>query len=55
MPFEIISLTQLPLSSIEGNPIKAAFTVCGFFKIFTVTSVITPNKPSEPQIKPSKS
>ena len=55
MPVEIISETQFPPSSIVGNPIKAALTVCGFFKIFTVTSVITPNNPSEPQINPSKS
>ena len=41
--------------SIVGKPIKAAFTVWGFFKIFTVTSVITPSNPSEPHINPNKS
>ena len=55
IPFEIISVTQFPPSSIEENPIKAALTVCGFFKILTVTSVIIPSKPSEPQINPNKS
>ena len=55
MPLEIMSVTQFPPSSIVGKPIKAAFTVWGFFKIFTVTSVITPNNPSEPHINPNKS
>ena len=37
------------------NPINAAFTVSGFLRIFTVTSVITHNNPSEPVINPKKS
>ena len=41
--------------NIEGNPIKAALTTSGDFKIFTVTSVITPSKPSDPVINPKKS
>ena len=54
-PPAIISATQLPASSIVGKPTKAALTTSGVFKIFTVTSVMTPNKPSEPVIKPKKS
>ena len=46
-PLAIISATQFPASSTVGNPIKAALTTSGFFKIFTVTSVITPSA-SEP-------
>ena len=55
MPLEIISDAASPPSWIEGNPIKAALTTSGFFKIFTVTSVTTPSKPSDPQISPIKS
>ena len=45
IPLEIISDAASPPSLIEGKPINAALTTCGFFKIFTVTSVTTPNKP----------
>ena len=55
IPFEIISEVAFAPSSIVGNPIKAALTTCGFFKILAVTSVITPSNPSEPQIKPIRS
>ena len=55
IPLEIISDAASPPSLIEGKPINAALTTCGFFKIFTVTSVTTPNKPSDPQINPIKS
>ena len=55
MPPAIILDTQFPPSSIVGKPIKAAFTVWGFFFISTVISVITPNNPSEPEINPNKS
>ena len=54
-PCAIISATQFPASSIVGNPINAALTTSGVLKIFTVTSVITPSKPSEPVISPRKS
>ena len=55
IPFAIISVTHFPASSIEEKPISAAFATSGFFKILTVTSVITPSKPSEPVINPSRS
>ena len=55
IPLDIISDAAFPPSSIVGNPINAAFTTCGFFKILTVTSVTTPSNPSDPQIKPIKS
>ena len=55
IPSAIISPTQFPLSSIVGNPSRAAFIVSGFCKIFAVTSVIIHNKPSEPVINPNKS
>ena len=55
IPFAMISDTQLPPSLIVEKPIKAALTVWGFLSIFTVTSVITHNNPSEPVINPSKS
>ena len=54
-PSAIISATQFPASSTVGKPISAALTTSGDFKIFTVTSVITPNKPSDPVINPKKS
>ena len=55
IPFEIISDAAFPPSSIDGKPISAALTTCGFFRILTVTSVTTPSNPSDPQIKPIKS
>ena len=54
-PSAIICATQLPASSIVGKPTKAVLTTSGDFNILTVTSVITPNKPSEPVINPKKS
>ena len=38
-----------------SKPISTALTDSGFFRILTVTSVTTPNKPSEPVTKPNKS
>ena len=46
---------QFPASSMVGKPINAALTISGDLRIFTVTSVITPSKPSDPVIKPKKS
>ena len=42
-------------SNVDENPIKAALTTSGDLKILTVTSVITPSKPSDPVISPKKS
>ena len=55
IPLEIISDAASPPSLIDGKPIKAALTTSGFLRILTVTSVTTPNNPSEPQINPIRS
>ena len=55
MPALIMSATELPASSLVSKPIRTARTDCGFFKILTVISVITPNNPSEPVTTPNKS
>ena len=48
-------MTEFPASSIDEKPRRIALTVSGFFKIFTVTSVMTQSKPSDPVIRPRKS
>ena len=55
MPAEITSDTALPASRADSKPTSIARWVDGLRKIRTVTSVTTPNKPSEPVKTPNKS
>ena len=55
MPAAMMSATQLPPSSRVGKPISMPRAVSGFWRMRTVTSVMTPSRPSEPVIRPSRS
>ena len=53
--FNRIRETHSPESSAVGKPTSTARAVSGFFKIRTVTSVMTPSSPSEPVMMPIRS
>ena len=55
MPLAMIFATQSPAASLSGKPSNMARAVCGCGMMRTVTSVITPNRPSEPVMTPNRS
>ena len=55
IPSEITRLTHVAPARMVGNPSSAARVHSGLARILTVTSVITPSRPSEPVITPSRS
>ena len=55
MPAPMMRATHSPPSSDAAKPISAARAHSGFFRMRTVTSVMTPSRPSEPVTTPSRS
>ena len=55
MPAAMTAATQSPDASFDGKPINNARAVSGERRMRTLTSVMTPNNPSEPVIRPIRS
>ncbi|MNT55772.1 hypothetical protein D3C72_1930340 [compost metagenome] len=55
MPAAMMSPTARPAFSTESNAASSTLAVCGLGSSLTVTSVITPSRPSEPVNSASRS